>query len=160
MVPDTVQGLPTHILLVHAVIVLVPLGALGAALYAVVPQLRDHLRWVTLFVLTAGLASVPVATSAGENLQHDLEAKGQLGGSAADAVHRHAEWGDRVLWPTLITWLLYVLLVVVSKRRPAALPRAVAIAMSVGIVVGSVVAVTVVVLTGHSGSTAVWNPAG
>lgn len=159
MVPDTVQGLPTHILVVHAVVVLVPLGALGAALYAMVPRWRGHLRWVTLFVLTAGLGSVPVATSAGENLRDDLTQKGQLGGSAAAAVDRHAEWGDKVLWPTLLTWLLYVTLVVLSRRRDS-LPRAAAIALSVAIVAGSAAAITLVVLTGHSGSTAVWNPGG
>ena len=141
MIPDTIQGLPTHILVVHAVVVLVPLGALGAVLYALVPRWRDSLRWTTLFVLTAGLASVPVAKSAGEQLRSSLTAKGQLGGSA--------------------TWVLFVALVLLTRPRASAkVSRAVLIALSVGVLAGSATSVTYVVLTGHTGSKAAWNPGG
>ena len=42
---DRISGLPAHPLIVHAAVVLVPLLALGAIVYAVVPPLRKHFRW-------------------------------------------------------------------------------------------------------------------
>lgn len=68
----TFNGLPAHILLVHAVIALIPLSALLLMLTAWWPAAR---RRLTLFaVVTAGLAlaSVPITTDAGDWLEHHL----------------------------------------------------------------------------------------
>ena len=47
---DEFQGLPTHILLVHAVIVLVPIAALLTVLSAVWPAARRRLGIITPLV--------------------------------------------------------------------------------------------------------------
>ena len=46
-----INGLPLHPLVVHAVVVLSPLAALGGLLYAAVPRWRWWLRWPLVQVL-------------------------------------------------------------------------------------------------------------
>ena len=147
---DTVLGLPVHALVVHAVVVLVPLSALGVAVIAVVPRWRVRFGPLVLAVTTAGLALVPVATNSGEKLKDRINA----GGVVKDQIDDHQMWGERVLWPTLALWVLAVALVILSRRhRPG---RAVTVA-AVLAVLAAVAAVGTVGLAGHLGTTAVWS---
>src|SRR3954467_12720153 len=71
-VPLLVFGLPTHVLLVHAVVVLVPLAVLGAVVIAVWPAARRRYGWLVVAVTVVATATVPLATEAGEALEHAL----------------------------------------------------------------------------------------
>ena len=62
---DTVQGLPVHALVVHGVVVLVPLAALGLIAIAVRPSWRKTYAPLVAILATVGLALVPVATKSG-----------------------------------------------------------------------------------------------
>ena len=102
----TINGLPAHILLVHAVIALMPLAALLLMLTTWWPAAR---RRLPLFaVVTAGLAllSVPLTTDAGDWLEHHLPRTPEL--------RIHAELGDYVL-PWAIA--LFVIAAVVAARE-------------------------------------------
>ena len=66
---DTVLGLPVHPLVVHAVVVLVPLSAVGAVAIALVPRWRERYGVLVLLLSTAALAMVPVATRSGDSLE-------------------------------------------------------------------------------------------
>ena len=79
--PLLLFGLPTHILVVHAVVVLVPLAALGVVVIAVWPRARRRFGWLVLGVTAVAAVSIPIATSAGEALEHALPR------SAARQVH-------------------------------------------------------------------------
>lgn len=70
--PDDVAGVPTHPLVVHATVVLLPLAALTVLLVALVPAVRR--RYSLLAVVLAALAfvSVPLATSSGGSLADRL----------------------------------------------------------------------------------------
>ncbi|MCX6467463.1 MAG: hypothetical protein NTW05_28360, partial [Pseudonocardiales bacterium] len=63
-----VDGLPLHPLVVHAVVVLLPLAALGTVACALRPSWRAQLAVPTLLVALAGTAAVPVAALAGDQL--------------------------------------------------------------------------------------------
>ena len=66
----TLGGVPAHPLVVHAVVVLLPLAAVGTLLVVARPLWRQQLGvWVLLLAL-AGVAAVPVATQTGEQLPH------------------------------------------------------------------------------------------
>jgi hypothetical protein len=52
--PSEINGLPVHALIVHATVVIVPLAAIAAILFAVVPNWRFVLRWP---VLVSGVLS-------------------------------------------------------------------------------------------------------
>lgn len=70
--PEFVNGLPLHVLVIHAVVVFVPLGALGTAAIAFWPAARRRVGWVVASVVALGTALTPIATSSGELLQNRL----------------------------------------------------------------------------------------
>src|SRR4051794_10343760 len=69
----TINGLPAHILLVHAVVGLVPVTALLVVLVAVWPAARRRLTWAAAALAVVTLIVVPVTTEAGEWLEHRVE---------------------------------------------------------------------------------------
>jgi hypothetical protein len=97
----TVDGLPAHILLVHLVVVLIPLGALLLILIAVWPSARARLVWPTAILTLVALVSVPVTTDAGEWLERRV--------TNTALVHTHTELGD-----TMLPWAIGLVLVAVA----------------------------------------------
>jgi hypothetical protein len=114
----TVNGLPAHVLLVHAVVVLVPVSAL---LVAVWPAARR--RWATaaavLAVVTA--ISVPLATDSGERLERRVD--------PTPLLRAHTELGD-----TMVPWVgaLAVVAIVIAARQLLAARRRTASASGPG----------------------------
>jgi hypothetical protein len=167
---SVINGLPAHVLLVHAVVVLVPLSALLLIVVAAWPAARDRLAWLTAALAVITLVSVPLTTDAGEWLKHHVP--------SSPLVHEHTELGDGML-PWAIG--LAVLAVVVLGRHlagqrlrrpdgPGAATAATRHRSSTsepgGLVVGVVVGVIAVVVAagsvlavyqiGESGSRAAW----
>ena len=108
---DLVNGLPLHPLVVHAVVVLLPLAALGTLAIAVRPAWRA--RYGVLVVACAALAVVfiPIATSSGEALEERVGDPGL-----------HAELGDQLLWFALPLLVLAAGLVWLDRRGAATSP--------------------------------------
>lgn len=167
--PELVRGLPAHVLLVHAVVVLVPLSALLLVLAAVLPSARARLG-VFLPLLAAGcLVLVPLTTHAGGQLR-------QLVGSTP-LVERHVHLGQQLLpWTAAVLVLSLVVwwrgrtadpaLESRPVRRDRGLARAegaapagglVQLAVAVVCLVVAVGTVVQVVRIGESGSKAVWS---
>ena len=82
----TVNGLPAHILLVHAIVVLLPLAALLVLLTAVWPAARQRLAAANAVLSVVVLVLVPITTSAGEWLERRVPQTALL--------HDHTELGD------------------------------------------------------------------
>src|SRR6476661_3816424 len=97
----TIAGLPAHILLVHAVVVLVPLTAVLTVLVAVWPAARARLALPNAVLAVATLVAVPLTTDAGEWLEHHT--------ARTDLVRTHAELGD-----TMLRWAIGLALVAVT----------------------------------------------
>ncbi|MGI5176227.1 DUF2231 domain-containing protein [Dactylosporangium sp. CA-152071] len=89
----TVNGLPAHILLVHAIVVLLPLAALLLVLTAAWPAARRRFAGPNAILSALVVALVPVTTSAGEWLEH------RVGETAL--LDRHTELGDTAIWAAL-----------------------------------------------------------
>jgi hypothetical protein len=153
-----VNGLPAHVLFVHFVIVLVPLSALALVVCAAWPAGARRLGLLLPILALVTLASVPVATHAGEWLEQHV--------GSDPLVRKHAELGDG-----LLPWAfgLFVISAVVwwTARRSAAAPdgtargswspsvlvRGVVVAVSLAVAVGAVVDVYRI---GDSGAKAAW----
>jgi len=108
-VPTFLSGLPVHPLIVHAVVVLVPVAVLGATTIALWPAARR--RWgIPVAVVTALAAtSIPLATSTGEGLEHNLP--------RTPAISVHSELGDQLLVFVAPLVVAVVALVVLDRWR-------------------------------------------
>ncbi len=168
--PELIRGLPVHVLLVHAVVVLVPLSALLLVLAAALPAARRRLG-VFLPLLAAGcLVLVPATTHAGGQLR-------ALVGSTP-LIERHVHLGRQ-----LLPWTLAVLVLSVvvwwrgratgpgraetgQLQRDRGFARSDGAAVAGGLVQGALAVLCLVVAVGtvvqvvrigESGSKAVWS---
>jgi uncharacterized membrane protein len=141
---DTVFGLPVHVLVIHAVVVLVPLVAITAIVVAVTASRRGSRRllpWVS-----AAAAGVTVLTFVASQ-------SGQALSSRVGPREEHAAWGERVPVVTaafavalLLLWMLHR----GRRRRPG-------VRIVAGLVVVLALAsIGVTALAGHTGTQAVW----
>jgi hypothetical protein len=95
---STINGLPAHVLLVHAVVVLVPLTSILLILVAFWPSVRRRLSVPTAILAGLTLITVPITTEAGDWLEHHLARTPLL------RVHTHL--GD-----TMLPWAIGLFLV-------------------------------------------------
>ena len=151
----TVNGLPLHPLLVHAVVVGLPLAALALVLHAIWPAARARLGIVTPLAALVVLIFVPITQKAGEALKASLPGLN---------VSEHQERGEALLpWSiallvvSLAVWAFHGPLTTVLQRngevKHQTLITVILIVASLAVAIGSVVQV---VLTGDSGARAVW----
>ncbi|GAA2706208.1 DUF2231 domain-containing protein [Micromonospora olivasterospora] len=152
-----INGLPGHALIVHAAVVFVPLLALLASAYGLVPRWRPKLGWAVAILAVLSPVVAWVATESGEELEHALEEKGYPP-QILDKVREHAEYGDTLLWFTVGLAVAAILLLLVTRNddRVSRLPSWVALLLTVVVVVLAAAALVYVVLTGDTGAQAVW----
>lgn len=153
---DTIAGLPIHPLVVHAVVVLAPLSALLAIVYAVKPAWRHGLRWPTVGLTAIAALSAVLATSSGD----PLEARVNAGASPAARalVEQHAEAGDlaaTTIYILLGAVVLSVFLLIPARRENlrkglSGLGVALCLLAALGVGYG-------VFNAGHSGAKAAWS---
>ena len=144
----SILGLPLHPLVVHAVVILLPLGALGALALVVRPRLRAAYGWLTVGVTAAGAGAAVVAFFSGRALAAELG----LAGTARLA--RHEAFGTWVPWPALA--LLASLAVLVWASGPGRDRPGLVRGSGAATVLTSMASLVLVVLAGHAGASAVW----
>jgi flagellar basal body-associated protein FliL len=167
--PEEINGLPLHPLIVHAVVVLVPLMALVAVLF-LVPRFRRSLRWPMVLLAVAAVGSTFLARESGGNLEESLQASGPL----EEVIERHEELATQ-LWYIVIAFAIvaciaaYVLRPVDEvgpfpgedaegdEEPTTTLDTIVRVVVAVLVVVGAVAAGVQTYRTGEQGSQAVWD---
>lgn len=155
---DAVLGLPVHVLVIHAVVVLGPLAALTGLAYALQPRWRRALRWPLLVAAAVVAATATVATRSGQALEARVIAQGRAGAEELQQILEHSEAGGLAQWAALA--FLGVSAVVTGwLSRPGATGGRAAAGAVLLVVAAGWLAVQVV-LAGHSGSTAVWSQIG
>jgi hypothetical protein len=182
-VPEDIMGVPTHALIVHATVVLLPLAALCAVAIALVPALRRRYGLPVGLLTVVAVASVPLAQNSGEKL-FDLRSSQFGPGDTTEAglMEQHADLAHGLLKYTivLLVGVLIVLAVPALARRRAgervlvgsggaeaateapAQPAWAKAGALLGILVtlaGAVLTVVMVVRIGHLGSEAAWTEA-
>lgn len=155
---DTVFGLPAHVLIVHAVVVLCPLAALLGLAVAVRPAWAFYLRWPLLVFSVVCAGAAILAASAGEALAARL--------GANDLIQQHADDGG-MLRLVAISYLVVALLAFlsISVESPlrsgrggyaSRLPAAFGPVSRVLLAAAAIWLLVQTAITGHSGSTAAW----
>jgi hypothetical protein len=153
-----IGGLPLHFLVIHGAVVLTPLAALTAIVFAVVPRWRWLTRWPALLSGLVALATVVVAKLSGDNF---LTTRPELG----PLVKVHSERGNLLMWITIgfavvllvAAWMLGGSSPFPSGKgaRESALPAA-DLVLAVILVLTAVAVLVQVILTGDAGARAVW----
>lgn len=148
-----IGGIPAHILLVHAVVVLLPLAALLIIVSGLIPALRKRLGFAPAVLAVVVAILVPITASAGNWLLPRV-------GNPPLAVE-HAHLGATLwYWSTAMAVAAVVLYLWQRRqdRKPAAQrgPKAVTVVLVVIALAVSVGAVVRTVQVGDSGSRSVW----
>ncbi|MBD8870148.1 DUF2231 domain-containing protein [Nocardioides donggukensis] len=110
-----INGLPLHPLVVHAAVVLIPIAAVLAGLYAAVPRWRWATRWPMAGAALAALGSVLVAYFSGRDF-----VKERFPDERSTVIQLHEERAEVLLWLTII-FVAVVLLAAWGLGGPSAL---------------------------------------
>lgn len=155
---DEFFGLPLHPLVVHLTVVIVPVTAATALVFALVRRWRWLLRWPLGLLAPSAFVATGVSLLAGREL---VEARPELEQLVSD----HAEAGERlVLFMvafTVVAWAAAVTLggpspLVSGRGAVRGVARPVELAVAVLLVVAAAACLYQVVVTGDLGSRAVW----
>jgi hypothetical protein len=139
--PDLL-GLPLHPLVVHAVVVLVPLVAVGMLVAVLSAAWAERLRLVLAVLAVAAAGAGFVAASSGRTLLAAVP--------GTPEVARHADVADLLPWMLVATAAAVVSWAWMGRGdRPSRLVGVVAVIVAVAATVWTV-------LAGHAGAVAVW----
>ncbi len=151
---DQVNGLPVHVLVVHAAVVFVPLLAIGAIVYALLPRWRSRIGWAVVLLAVAAPLAALTAKLSGEELQTRLVRQG-VSGRGAEIINDHAGYGDLTFWFSLALGVVSLVLVL-GTARGRTLPKIANLGLAAVMVVLAAISGYYVFQTGDSGATAVW----
>jgi hypothetical protein len=150
--------LPLHVLVIHLTVLVLPVAALTAIVYALVPKWRWLLRWPTLVLGVGALVCAYVAKESGEAF---VAAVPQL----QPLVKVHQDRGDLLFWFVLVFALVAVAAFLLltgpsalasGKGAKATKSRPLELVMSAAIVVIGVIVIVQTIRTGDAGAKAVW----
>jgi hypothetical protein len=156
---QTVNGLPAHVLLVHAIVVLLPLSAALLVLTALWPAAGRRLAGPNAILSLLVVVLVPITTSAGEWLERRL--------SPNPLIQQHAELGDTAIYAAIGVAAMAVVLWWRQRESTGRTPakrtflapasNALTATLTVVAVLVAGAAVYDVVRIGDSGAKASWN---
>ena len=148
---NTIGDIPAHPFFVHFIVVLAPLTAILLILSAVWTAARERLVWLTLALSVVVLVLTPLATDAGEWLEHQQKDRSAI-------LHEHTELGDTMIYFALGLFVVALALAYVhrwgaklgERRKLAGIVVAV-----LAVVIGAATIFQVVEI-GDTGAHAVW----
>lgn len=147
-----INGMPAHVLLVHALVVLAPLTAVLEMICALWPAVRrGHVLWLTVIFAVVVAVLTPITTEAGEWLYDQSP-------SHAPVLDEHAERGDTMIYVALALLVVALALVALRVAEQRNSDRRVlynAVVTVVAVLVG-VAAIIQVYRIGDAGARAVW----
>jgi uncharacterized membrane protein len=149
--PEFVDGLPLHALVVHFVVVLVPLAVLGSVVIAVWPAARARFGWLVVGIAAVATVLVPVAASSGNKLRERFPNN--------PLVERHEELGEMMIYFAIPLLVFVAALMVVHQWGARMISwTKVATIIAAVLTIGFAVAAGVhVYRVGEAGSRAVWD---
>lgn len=140
--PETINGLPLHPLVVHAVVVLLPLSAVGMVVLILVPRWRPRFQWLALAGVIIGTVGTYVAKVSGDSLS-----------AAVGLPSQHADWGNLLVPVALGFTAITGLWIFLSHLDGWTWAKR---TVEVVAVPAALAAVALTYLTGNSGARSVW----
>lgn len=145
-----INGLPLHVLVVHAAVVLTPIACLAAIAYALVPRWRDWLRWPLAVAVVVAVGAVWLAYLSGGDFR-DTERFSTATGEFANKLDEHEDLGGILRW--VVSGFGVVALVAVWLHDRTGAVRALLAAATAVLAVATAV---LTIMTGDAGAQAVW----
>lgn len=141
---ETINGIPTHPLFVHFVVVLLPLSAIGMIALVLVSRFRGRIQFGFIGgALVFSTVMAYVAKDSGGKLNQQIRVSAE-----------HHEWGERVLLFSVALLLASAIWMwMVETRRKSVITKLLAI----GVVALSLGAIAATILAGDSGAKSVWD---
>jgi uncharacterized membrane protein len=153
---DQIGGLPVHVLVLHAAVVLIPLLALGALVYAVVPRWRSRIGWAVLLLAIVAPLCAFVTRESGLKFYNRVVGRG-VSAKGRELLDQHMSFGTRTMWFSIALGVVTLVMVVATLRRPrTSLPRVADIGLGVIMVALAAISGYYVLRTGDSGAHVVW----
>lgn len=156
---ERIGDLPMHVLVIHLAVLVLPVAALTAIVFALVPRWRWLLRWPVLLLGVGSLVLAYVAKESGEAFVAAVP-------TLQKAVAVHQERGDLLFWFCLI-FAVAAVAAFLLLGGPSALAsgkgakegrgRPLELVTSVAVVVIGVLVIYQTVRTGDAGAKAVWD---
>jgi uncharacterized membrane protein len=163
MMLETLGGLPTHPLVVHLPVVLVPLATIGVVLMVFFPSLQQRLGVATAAIAGVGFLGSLLAAGSGEEL---MDSRRRAGETISGTLEDHGEMGQSVEFFAGLFFLLTLMWVVFAwwRRRTGEeqattvlrKPKVINLVLAILVVGSGVAASWSVYSTGHSGAKSVW----
>jgi hypothetical protein len=158
------MGVPTHPLLVHAGVVLVPLLAVLTISYALIPFVRPHIRWALGLLALATPIAALLAKLSGDAFFARLRSRDRVTPEFLPKLEAHRHFGTLTLYATIVLAILTLALVYFVAPRFAAAraadgagsTRVLSLVLGALSLVAAAVSLYYVVRTGDSGAKAVW----
>lgn len=142
----TFWDLPLHPLVVHLVVVLVPLGAIGAVLSALIPNFSRRYASASVIIIGVALVASLLSRTSGQDLAREVSTTAE-----------HINAGDVLpafvgvfFVVTLVFWL-FDRGVPLNRKRPIWLRL-----LAVVVIIVALVATYQTVIAGHTGAVSVW----
>lgn len=144
---DLILGLPLHPLIIHAVVVLVPLSALGVIFLLVFPRFAPTFSPLILILLIASTVAGFIAENSGQSLSNRVGYPGD-----------HAEQGERLAKLILLFTLLYITWFVIYRKsiKFKSADKLLKRGLSVLLLLAAIASTTLTFIVGHSGAKVTW----
>ena len=146
-----INGLPLHVLVVHAAVIFGPLAALCSLAYVALPSWRDRLRWVTLALVLIACGAIWTAYLSGEDFLESDRFKGIAGTPLEDSIDKHEDLAGTLRLVVSGFTAVTVLATWQHARHGAA-----RFVLGALVAVGAVATLVYTVLTGDAGAQSVW----
>ncbi len=147
----TVGGLPAHILVIHAAVVLGPIAALSALAYVGLPRYQDLLRWPTLALAVVAAVTIWAAYLTGANF-FDSPRFDNFSGEILDRIETHESYAGTLRWIGTGFGIVTVAATYLNERQGTR-----RLVLNGLVAVLAVLTLVWVILTGDAGSRAVWS---
>ena len=144
---DLVTGLPVHPLISHAVVVIVPLAAIGALILTFVAKWRTTYSPLVLIAVLLSPISAFIATQSGEALSERV-----------GLPKSHSTLGERLSYVVLAFAIVFSIWFAIerSARIRTKVPKILQQAVRVIIPILAAISLVLTFLVGHSGAEATW----
>jgi cytochrome bd-type quinol oxidase subunit 2 len=144
---DLITGLPIHPLISHAVVVIVPLAAIGALILTFIPKWRTAYSPLVLIAVLLSPISAFIATQSGEALSERV-----------GLPKSHSTLGERLSFVVLAFAIVFSIWFAIerSERVRTKVPKILQQVVTVIIPILAAFSLVLTFLVGHSGAEATW----